>query len=90
MVEGRIKFSCPARLSEVTDVPDINAVVIVNTGQPAVRGVKCHSYCIRVASIGPAGEQLTKGRRGGNGKSSDDKLTHVCVCQCVCLRALVT
>lgn len=60
MVEGGVQFSCPAGVTEVSDVPHVNTVVVVDARQPAVGGVVGHRHCVRVTSLRPAGEQLTE------------------------------
>ena len=40
-----------AYLVDVSDVPDVDAVVLVHAGQPLVRGVKGQRHCIRVGGL---------------------------------------
>lgn len=61
MVQGRVQFPRHAQVSQVPDVPNVNTVVVVDTGQPVVGGVIGHGHRVWVASLGPAGEQLTVG-----------------------------
>lgn len=76
VVQSRVQFSCPAGVSQVSNVPNINTVVVVDTGQPAVCGVIGHGYRVRVPSLRPAGEQLTV---GGGGESRVWDLTQTSI-----------
>ena len=60
VVEGRVEFPCPAEILKVSDIPDINTVIIVDARQPAIGGVICHSHSVRVRRLCFAGEQLTE------------------------------
>ena len=86
VVEGGVKFPCPAGVPEVSNIPNINTVVVVDTGQPAVGGVIGHRHRVRVSSLQPAGEQLTG---GGALMSQNKNLTDTgpnrCVSSQVCV-----
>lgn len=60
VVQGGVQLSRPAGVSEVSDVPHINTVVVVDARQPAVGRVVGHRHRVRVTSLRLAGEQLTE------------------------------
>lgn len=58
MVEGGVQLPC---FAEVLNVPNVKAMVVVDTRQPVVGGVIGHCHCVRVPSLSSAGEQLAGG-----------------------------
>lgn len=70
VVQGRVQLPNSAEVRDVSDVPHVNAVVAVDAGQPAVRGVVGHSHGVGIAAPWRAGEQLTEEEDKGQLKNT--------------------
>lgn len=55
MVEGRVNL---AHFTKITYIPHVQTVIVVDAGQPAVRGVIRHGHGVRIADVFLVGEEV--------------------------------
>ncbi len=55
MVESGVNL---AHFMKITYIPHVQTVIIVDTGQPAVRGVIGHSNSVRITDVFLVGEEM--------------------------------
>lgn len=51
VVQRRVQLPGPAGVTQVPHVPHVNAVVVVDAGQPAVGGVVGHRHSVGVTGL---------------------------------------
>lgn len=82
VIEGGVEFSRPARVAKVSDIPNVNTMIVIHTRQPTTAGVKGQRDCVRVTGLLPAGEQLTEEEE--QTKTEEELHISISVFTCVC------
>lgn len=60
VVQRRVQLPRSPGVTQVTHVPHVHTVVIIDAGQPAVGGVVGHRHSVGVTGLRTAGKQLTE------------------------------